>query len=207
MTKATSYICEHTAEYALVPALKNILRERFELVTPIFPWITREGGNTAFRLHGHEKFKILGLYPRRPKFNPDNHANIIIKVNKQILFGAKSGLDFGIPIIAGCPLASNFWELGKEPNCLWINLESKSMENFEIELEIDSSSHKIIKFSDYVFQSQKNILDYIDNIAKTIDLAGALEAIRTIKMQSKGMEFYYPMAFMGGYKPVYFLLK
>ena len=182
MTKATSYICEHTAEYALVPALKNILYKKFESVTPIFPWITREGGNTAFRLHGHEKFKILGLYPRRPKFNPANHANIIIKVNEQILLGAKSGLDYGIPIIAGCPIASNFWELGKDPNCLWINLESESMENFEIELELDSSSYSIIKFPEYVFQSQEDILAYIDNIAETTVLNRALEAIKTIKM-------------------------
>ncbi len=207
MAKATSYICEHTAEYTLVPTLKNILRRKFESVTPIFPWITREGGNTSFRLHGHEKFKILGLYPRRPKLNPANYENIIVKVNEQILFGAKSGLEYGIPIIAGCPIASDFWELGKDPNCLWINLESISMEKFEIELELDNSSYSITKFPECAFQSEEDILTYIDDIAETTDLITALEAIKTIKMQSKGIEFYYSMAFMGGYKPVYFLLK
>ena len=84
MTKATSYICEHTAEFVLIPTLKNILCRRFESVTPIFPWITREGGNTSYKLHGHENFKIIGLYPRRPKLNPANHENVIIKVNEQV---------------------------------------------------------------------------------------------------------------------------
>ena len=207
MTKATSYICEHTAEFVLIPTLKDILYRRFESVTPIFPWITREGGKISFKLHGHEIFRILGLYPRRPKLNSTKHENIIIKVNEQVLFGAQSRLEFGIPIIAGCPIASDFWELGKDPNCLWIKLESESMESFEIELEWKNSSYMITRFPECAFQTDEDILTYIDNTAETTDLRTALDAIKTIKMQSKGIELYYPMAFMGGYKPVYFLLK
>ena len=207
MTKATSYICEHTAEFVLIPTLKNILCRRFESVTPIFPWINREGSNISFKLHENDKFKIFGLYPRRPKLSSIDHENIIIKVNEQVLFGAQSGSEFGIPIIAGCPIASDFWELGKDPNCLWIKLDKDSMESFEIELELNNSSYTITRFSEYTFQTNEDLFTYIDKKAEIINLTTALDAIRTINMKSKGIEFYYPMAFMGGYKPVYFLLR
>ena len=207
MIKITSYICEHTAEFVLIPTLKNILSRRFESVTPIYPWITREGSNISFKLHRHDKFKILGLYPRRPKLSSTEHGNIIVKVNEQLLFGAQSGSEFGIPIIAGCPIASDFWELGKDPNCLWIKLDKDSMESFEIELELNNSSYTITRFSEYTFHTDEDLLTYIDNKAEIINLTTAFDAIKKIKMKRKGMEFYYPIAFMGGYKPVYFLLK
>ena len=207
MVKATSYICEHTAEFVLVPTLKNILCRKFEYVTPIFPWITREGSNISLMLHGNDKFKILGLYPRRPKLRSENRENITIKVNEQVLYGALSSSEFGIPIIAGCPIASDFWGLGNDPNCLWINLDKDPIEDFEIELELNESSYIVTQFSEYTFESDKDLINYIDKRVELIDLNTALHSIRTIKMKSKGLKFYSPMVFMGGYKPVYFLLK
>jgi hypothetical protein len=61
MKKATSFIGEHTAELSIVPVLKTILHNEFEFVTPIFPWMTREGGIISKHLHKNEKFKILEI--------------------------------------------------------------------------------------------------------------------------------------------------
>ncbi len=206
MAKVTSYICEHTAEYALIPALKEILRDNFKFVTPIFPWVTREGGNTSRRLHGNDKFKMLGLYPRRPKLSASNYSQITIKINEEILYAKLSGDQASVPIIAGAPIASNFWELGKNPDCLWINLERNTTETFEIELIRKASSYHITQGTENVFQSGEDLIAYIDKNSQLIDLATAISSIRKIKMKSSD-NGYSPWPFMGGYKPVYFLLR
>ena len=43
--KYSSFISEHTAEYVLIPQLTDILKQKFEVVIPIYPWMTREGNN------------------------------------------------------------------------------------------------------------------------------------------------------------------
>lgn len=207
MKKATSFIGEHTAEFVLVPILKRILQKEFESVTPIFPWMTREGGNISKSLHKNEKFKILGLYPRRPKIVLLDKENIYIKINEQIMLGARSGLSLGIPIIAGCPLVRDFWELGKTPNCLWIRLNFNSNKNIEFQIKQGKSLHLDRDLSKMVFQEENEILKYIIKNANLFDIDAAMEAFRKIKMDSMNLGYYSSFAFLGGYKPIYFLLK
>ena len=207
MKKATSFISEHTAEFALVPILKEILQKEFEFVTPIFPWMTREGGNISKSLHQNDKFKILGLYPRRPKITLLDKENIYLKINEQIILGARSGLTLGIPIIAGCPLAKDFWELGKTSNCLWIRLNFKSNKNKEFQIKQGKSLHMDKDLSKMVFQKENKILQYVIKNANLFDVNAAIEAFRTIKMDSINLGYYSSFAYMGGYKPTYFLLK
>ncbi len=59
MKKATSFIGEHTVELTIVPILKKILKQEYEFVTPIYPWMTREGGSISKYLHRNEKCKIF----------------------------------------------------------------------------------------------------------------------------------------------------
>lgn len=207
MKNATSFISEHTAEFALVPKLRRILQEEFEFVIPIFPWMTREGGSVSKALHQIDKFNIIGLYPRRPKIKLSEKEIIYLKVNEQIILGARSGLKLGIPIIAGCPLASDLWELGKNPQCLWIRLNFKSNRNMEFQIKHGKSSQLEKELSKMVFHKENEILKYIDGNANMFDLNAALETFRKIKMDSLKLEYYSSFAFWGGYKPIYFLLK
>lgn len=46
-----SYISEHTAEYYLVPDLINILKEKYNFVSPVFPWVTRELSSLSKKIH------------------------------------------------------------------------------------------------------------------------------------------------------------
>lgn len=205
--KATSFIGEHTAEFVLVPMLKRILQKEFEFVTPIFPWLTREGSNISKSLHQNDKFNILGLYPRRPKIAPLDKTIIHLKINEQIILGAQSGLNLGIPIIAGCPLAKDFWELGKNPNCLWIRLNFESKKNKEFKIKQGKSLHVGKDLSRMVFQKENEILKYTKENAYLFNVTTAMEAFRKIKMDSVNLEYYSSFAFWGGYKPIYFLLK
>ena len=63
MNEAKSFISEHTAEYILIPKLKNILQRRFCIVTPIFPWATREGSNLSNQIHKSDRIRVVGLFP------------------------------------------------------------------------------------------------------------------------------------------------
>lgn len=205
MIRATSFISEHTAEFVLVPTLKGILQKEFEIVTPIFPWMTREGSKVSKILHRNDKFKIIGMYPRRPKIDLSNKENIFIKINEQIILGAQSGLSLGIPIIAGFPLVKDFWSLGKDPICIWIKLNAQSDEIFQIEYVGDLHLDKDL--SQIVFYKERDILNYINDNARLFDIVTAMNMFRKIKKDSGNLEFYSRFTFWGGYKPIYFLLK
>lgn len=207
MKKATSFIGEHSVELAIVPILKSILQNEYEFVTPIFPWMTREGGIVSRYLHKTEKFKVIGMYPRRPKITISDNENIYLKINEQIILGAQSGLGLGIPIIAGCPLVKNFWELGKSPNCLWIKLDFELIKNLEFQIKFDKAPSLDDVLSKKVFKQENEMLDYFNENTKELEINEALEAFRKIKMDSLNLNFYSSFAFMGGYKPIYFLLK
>jgi hypothetical protein len=169
--------------------------------------MTREGSNISLELHVNDRFRVLGLYPRRPKSVSAKDERLVIKINEQILIGAQVGSKVGIPIIGGCPIASDFWELGNDPNCLWVNLESQGSEDYEIQLDLSNSPYQIKTHSEFVFHSDRDLLDYVEMKSKAIDINTALDAFKSIKMHSSGYGNYYHMAFMGGYKPVYFLMR
>ncbi len=206
MSKPTSFICEHTAEYVLVPALKRILQKEYEFVTPIFPWISREGSNISKKIHKNEKFRILGLYPRRPKLSNARSAEILVNVNYDIKVGAESALEHGIPVVAGCPLASDLWELGKEPDCMWINLCESTSESYRVEMDAGRVKSSYLQ-RDHIFDTDEGLINHTIDNCNLLSLPEALEAFKDIKMKSKRLEFFSPMAFMGGYKPAYFLMK
>lgn len=196
-----SFICERTAEYVLVPALKNILRRKFNVVVPMFPWATREGGNLSNQIHNNDRFRVVGLYARRPKLISPNDSNIIIKINRSILIGADYSSQRGIPIIAGCPLARNFWELGNCPNNAWIKLEQESQDDFEI------YCGNIQQFMpEWIYPNEEQLLNYLMKMAILVDLKTALELFKNTKRICREAGFSGYLG-MGGYKPVYFLLK
>jgi hypothetical protein len=207
MPKVTSFIGEHTVELTIVPIFKRILELEFKFVVPIFPWMTREGGSLSKLMHINDKFKIIGLYPRRPKLSTTGKENIYIKISSQIILGARAGQTLGIPIIGGLPLVRNFWELCNNPACLWIKLDFDEHGQLEYEIKLDNKFKPEDLLSKKVFKSDIEILKLISKKAKTFDMNGAMEAFKKIKMDSMDLNFYSSFAYMGGYKPIYFLLK
>jgi hypothetical protein len=199
-----SFINERSAEYVLVPNLKSMLHEKFGIVTPLFPWLTREGGTLSKHIHEDGTFRMIGLYARRPKL-VSTGTTITIKLNRQILMGAKQGEDLGIPIIAGCPLVKDFWELGGNPQCVWIRLDQDS--NDDIEIEIANFSKSINHLSSLIFQRKADLLEFLTDRAGLMNLNEAMTNITTIKQASWGFERRGWLASVIGYKPVYFILK
>lgn len=207
MTKATSFIGEHTAEFVLVPIIKQILHKQFEFVTPIFPWMTREGSDIAKDILQNEEFKILGLYPRRPKIVILDKTSYHITINEQVIKGAQSGLKLGIPVIAGYPFVKNFWDLGKTPNCLWIRLDFKSCDNLEFQIKSEVPFNCDTDLINMIFKKESEIIEYFNANSKVFNFETAMDAFRKIKIDSMNLNFNSFFAFLGGYKPIYFLLK
>jgi hypothetical protein len=207
MSKATSFIGEHTVELTIVPILKTILKKEFTFVVPIFPWMTREGGSISKIIHKDDEFKIIGLYPRRPKLSSIKMDTIILKISSQIVIGAKGGKSLGIPIIGGLPLVRNLWELSNKPKCLWIELDSDKHEQIEYEIPFNKIYQPEKLLSKRTFKSEDEIIQLIKRTAKTFNMVEAIEAFGKIKMDSMNLDFYSSFAYVGGYKPIYFLLK
>lgn len=204
MNKAISFLGEYTIGLSIAPTIKELLHKEYKFITPIFPWMTREGSNISKHLHKNDQFKIFGVYPRRPKLHSDS-TDIEIKINANIILGALEGIKQGIPIIAGCPLVTNFWELSDNPKFVWIKLNLETIDDLQIKLEKNEPFPSA--FSNLFFSENQYILNYINEHAKMISIDEALNSFREINMKSMNSEFYPRFGFGGTYKPIYFLLK
>lgn len=197
-----SFISEHTAEYILIPKLTQILKQKFELVVPIFPWMTREGNNFSKSIHCRDSFKIVGFYPRRPKIKQTEYK-ILIKINSEFIDGAKEALKINIPMLAGCPLIKNFWELNEETQCIWIKLNEETKSLYELEYEREKPNEFMILDNVCVLENDEDILNFVSTVCDTHNFESLVQAIETIRRHSSTVYF---MGF-GSYKPIYFLLK
>jgi hypothetical protein len=204
MIKEKSFIGEYSVGLSMVLSLKVILHERYRYVTPIFPWITREGSNISKYIHTNDQFRIFGIYPRRPKLTQDK-TDIEFKFNQQILNGANRGLKLGLPIIAGCPIVRNFWELSDNPIFLWIKVGLSGTEEFSFKVVGDSPNFTGLS-NDLLLHDQE-ILSFIDLHSKIFSIQHSIEAFKEISRDSLGVPYYSRFVFGGIYKPIYFLLK
>ena len=197
-----SFICEHTAEYVLIPKLTQILKLKFDQVIPIFPWLTREGNNLSKQIHGQDEFKIVGFYPRRPKINLKDNK-VIIKINSEFIDGAEEALKMNIPMLAGCPLSKSFWDLDNNTKCIWIKLTNKTKRYYEVQYSIENTTEFNVIDNTEILNGQEEILDFIISNSKTHNFESLIRGIHSIREHSSTVNF---MGF-GSYKPVYFLLK
>jgi hypothetical protein len=204
MSNYQSFVSEHTLEYLLIPRLNGILKQQFSSVVPVFPWITREGGSLSNSLHKKDKFKIIGLFPRRPKFDRKSKGSIFIKINIELVDYLKTALNFNFSYIAGCPIIENLWELGNDPDCVWIKLDKDATETYELEISKDANGHFQTNKPEYFFQTDIQVLDFITENSCDLYFDQWIEFIKTL---NRGINRY--RSFFGGaiYKPVYFLFK
>jgi hypothetical protein len=201
MTKYPSFISEHTAEFVLVPQLTKILRQKFEVVVPIFPWLNREGNTFARSIHKQDKFHIVGLYSKRPKLNEESDK-FVIKINHEFIAGASQASKVNIPMIVGCPLIKKLWDLNENTNCIWIKLTETTKDFYYIECEDKLSNKLNFLQNTEIFNKNDDLLNFVVKNSKKVDYENFIYDIRNIRANS-------PVFFMGFgiYKPVYFLLK
>ena len=126
----------------------------------------------------------------------------MIKINPEFKEGAIAALKINIPMIAGCPLVKNLWELSQEAPCLWFKLNDKTLDYYQVEYDAGNMTKFNLKATqEYV--NDKELLKYLQTHCKAIGFNEFIQAVPMIKQQSTGVYF---MGF-GSYKPIYFLLK
>ena len=67
MSSAVSFICEHTAEYILVPRVCDALRTRFPYVTPFFYWASREGSAQGRSCGPPGAVRVISIFRETPQ--------------------------------------------------------------------------------------------------------------------------------------------
>lgn len=131
---ATSYICEHSAEFSIVPYLESLLEKEFEYVVPISPWLSREFARKSKEVHKNAEFQVLVVFPRRPKTNEEK--DIFVTLNSEIHAFKDISVKYGIEVIAGCPVATDFWELATATRYVWFDVGHPS--NYEYLISVTS---------------------------------------------------------------------
>ena len=189
---ATSFICEHTAEFYLVPSLKRILEREFKYVTPIFPWLSRELSSISRQLHFEDDFFVLAMFARRPKiFN----GNIYVTINEELKIFQEIGSRHNVPVIAGCPNSNDFWELAKCEDFIWLNIAKQNSFDYLIPTKSLETGFQNFRIND-------------DKIISIVKESG-VHKIDTLENFIREVRFAQPQVIFYGarYKPVYFLIK
>nr|NJM03641.1 hypothetical protein [Desulfobacula sp.] len=191
----TSYISERSAALSLVPQLKLKLENHFDYVAPLFPWLNRETSNISKQIHINDRFKILVLFPRRPKIDHDDVKKIFTTINKELLTFKEFAKEHNVPVIAGCPIARNFWELSKCTKHVWIEITNGTISNY-LNPVIKASGEKVITSLS------------ISQIAALIK-ESTLFNIESFSVFLNESKYIMPNFYIFGprYKPIYLLIK
>ena len=113
--KLSSFISEHTGEYALIPDLRRRLSPRYRNIVPIYFWSSREGNVRMLEKLRPMPVRLLTAFARRPKVDKRHPGTIYLKVNKELVEYAHASEPLGLPVIAGIPLVSSVFDLAGKP--------------------------------------------------------------------------------------------
>ncbi|QYJ85585.1 hypothetical protein K0I73_15540 [Shewanella mesophila] len=183
---ATSFISEHSAEFVLVPIMKALLEERFSIVVPIFPWLSREFGNQAKSSHGFSGFHVLALFPRRPKVSDE--GDVLVTINGELSVYKEIALKHGITVLAGCPNATNLRELATCDECAWIDIDGY----YDYLENINCLGGKRL--------TDKDVIACVSR--------GEVHTMESLEEFIRETRYVLPAGFFGmRYKPIYFLVE
>jgi len=189
---ATSFVSEHTVEFSLVPSLKEILEHEFKYVVPVFPWLSRELSGRSKRLHEDARFHVLVMFPRRPKVSGDK--KLFVTINSELELFKNVGKAYGIAVIAGCPNATNFWELANCSEHIWLNIGHPDSHKYLNSLASIEAGSLNIRISD------EEIISLVTN--------SKLHSLNSLEDFIREARYSQPRGMYGArYKPVYFLVR
>jgi hypothetical protein len=201
----TSFICEHSAEFILVPNLCQLFSEHDKNLIPLHFWKTREGSSKSIRCDDHKPLRLIAMYARRPKIRIPNQNSITVKINYDIFEHALYLQDNNIPTIIGVPCVSSVLELKFGCSCSWFSLIPDKNSCHDAELTIDIQSRKCDSKLPLGVHGPLNDHELLSLFNKSRKFVSWQEAVNVLRNE---MPSRYAMGgFFGinSYKPVYFI--
>ena len=188
-------------EFSVVPRIRAALLPKYDYVVPLRFWLTREGANLAQRLHGHEQFRSIAVFPRRPKMYGPSDRLTIMTINKSVLEIASNLKQLGVPSIAACPFVRSWWELGESAPFAFVDLS----ESTGAEYAFDHEQGRLTPSSN-VLGSDNELQEFVASAACQ-DLDSLKDAVRVTRSKTAEDMAYGPRWFSRGYRPVFLLIK
>jgi len=203
----TSFISEHTAEYALVHDLVAILSMKYANVVPMYFWTTREGATMALRSVGDCRVRIITAYARRPKVCSPTDTIIFMKVNSLLLQAGAMGVQTGIPVFTGVPLATGLLQYSINTPCCWFHIQDEYPDGRDINITISLSGKRQEDDSDSSGiigpLKAKDILSLVKKHARLMCWEEAVDCMRRIRC---GGEIRMGAFYFSDYRPFYLVL-
>jgi hypothetical protein len=205
-TNVKSFLCEHTAEFILVPKMRDLLTQRFAHAIPIAYWKTREGNSVASSRHANRLFRMIAMFARRPKLAPVGQE-VFGKLNKQLFEFALEAWHLGIPTFAGFPVISSLWELTGETAVIWFLLRGDGSSDAEFSVNRSTLRCDMIATGGQstAVASDDQVLAVTAERTRVYGWEDAIESIDRLRRTSVRPSTRYLFG-EPGYKPIYFLM-
>ena len=182
MAHATGTYSEHTAEYVLVPRIVAALRGVFSQVIPFYFWVSREGTSLSKLSAPISDLRLLAAFPRRPKLGSISSDTFLVRLNAELFDHAIIAESFGIPAVAGIPLARSVFDLNEEPTCSWFALAPQVGEPSDVFVWLDENGQLLAydgpESTTVAPLSPEDIRDLVLHKAKPMTWEAAIHAIR-----------------------------
>lgn len=117
-----SFISELTAEYFLVPAVVRATSDQRTRALPFHFSMTREGSRAGIGTGAGAGARMAAFYARRPKVRCSGDDVVEVKFNSSLFEAARNGYSLGIPVFAGVPIETSFFNLCDNSPRLWFRL-------------------------------------------------------------------------------------
>ena len=200
----SSFMSERTAEYILVPSFIHALANSFKSITPFFYWSTREGNKLSRECSTKGKFRLVAMFPRRPKLTTPNSKVISAKINDTIFARVPSYNYHGISVFSGIPCVSSILKYTRDTKALWFLLNDDGKQDAYVDILVPSGEVVSLDPGINGPLSSKEIINNISN--RLFTWSDIIDTLQEIKRETKGIS-YSRWFFDTTYKPVYFVLR
>lgn len=203
----TSFMSEHTAEYALVPDLVGLLAEHFSTVIPLYFWATREGSRVGRGTRIDAPVRVVAAFARRPKVSNPGDEKILVKINDALFAAAQAGEEVGIPVLAGVPLVNSLAQFSMVVRCAWFHITAAPQSWWDAEFWIpmsDDGAHSHVELPHGVVGplTGTHVVEAVDSQCRDLCWEEALDSMRHVKIAGGHQ---HPI-FGGGYRPFFLVM-
>ncbi len=213
MVKPTSFISEHSAEFALVPAAVRALSAADERVVPLYFWKSREGSSMGVRCGPEGSVRVAAMFARRPKVLSPDQDHVLVKLNDMLFAAASFLAEVGIPTFAGVPLASSMAALACHIRVAWLGLLPTVRDPSDVEIVINAESGRCEDTLPPFIQAlptDDELREFVAAHSERIPWRRAPDAMRGNPILAPSVTAFV-QRFRGGffgpsYKPVYLVL-